>query len=73
MKKELICYPGHFLISTKGNERMEMANQLISIFCEIDDFYKEFDTLTKNKLLTGPQPGKRGLETGLSMSEIMRT
>jgi Transposase DDE domain len=50
---------------------MEIANQLISIFCEIDDFCKEFDTLTKNKLLTGPHPGKRGPETGLAISEIM--
>ncbi len=50
---------------------MEIANQLITIFCEIDDFCKEFDTLTKNKLLTGPHPGKRGPEAGLSISEIM--
>ncbi len=50
---------------------MEIANQLISIFCEIDDFCKEFDTLTKNKLLTGPHPGKRGPKIGLVISEIM--
>jgi hypothetical protein len=27
-KKELICYPNHFLISTKENKLMEIANQL---------------------------------------------
>jgi hypothetical protein len=29
---------------------MEIANQLVDIFCEIDDFCKELDSLTKNKL-----------------------
>ncbi len=33
---------------------MDIAHQLVIIFCEIDDFCKELDGLTKNKLLTGP-------------------
>lgn len=50
---------------------MDIAHQLVTIFCEIDDFCKELDNLTKNKLLTGPHPGKRGPTAALSISEIM--
>lgn len=50
---------------------MELANQLISIFCEVDDFCKELEGYTKHKLLTGPSVGQRGPETGLCISEIM--
>lgn len=50
---------------------MDIAHQLVTIFCEIDDFCKELEGLTKNKLLTGPHPGKRGPAAALSISEIM--
>lgn len=50
---------------------MELANQLISIFCEVDDFCKELDEHMNHKLLAGPNPGKRGPNAGLSISEIM--
>lgn len=50
---------------------MDIAHQLVTIFCEIDDFCKELEGLTRNKLLTGPQRGKRGPATALSISEIM--
>ena len=50
---------------------MEITNQLIAIFCEIDDFCKELDEYSKNKLLTGPSTGKRGPAANLSISEVM--
>lgn len=51
---------------------MELANQLTTIFCEMDDFCKELGGLVKNKLLPNPHPaGKRGPTAGLSTSEIM--
>lgn len=39
---------------------MDAAHQLISIFCQIDDFCKEFDNHAKNHLLSGPVKGQRG-------------
>lgn len=50
---------------------MDITNQLVAIFCEIDDFCKELDEICKHKLLTGPCKGKRGPEANLSISEIM--
>lgn len=47
------------------------ANQLIRIFCEIDDFCKELDKYSQHKLLTGPTQGKRGPACSLAISEIM--
>lgn len=48
-------------------------NQLTRIFCDIDDFCKEFDVYTQNHLLPAPsaQRGRRGPECCLSDSEIM--
>ena len=45
--------------------------QLVSIFCEIDDFCKELDQYSKDYFLTGPSKGKRGPECCLAISEIM--
>lgn len=50
---------------------MDMANQLITIFCEIDDFCKEFNQHAQAYLLEGPAKGKRGPTCALSTSEIM--
>jgi len=50
---------------------MDIANQLITIFCEIDDFCKEFTHHSQLCLLTGPVKGKRGQACALSTSEIM--
>lgn len=50
---------------------MDITNQLVAIFCEIDDFCKELDEHCKHKLLTGPSKGKRGPAANLAISEIM--
>ena len=50
---------------------MDIANQLTCIFCEIDDFCKEFDKNIKQQLLPGPDPETRGPAPGLSISEVM--
>ena len=50
---------------------MKLANQLVSIFCQIDDFCKELESYNNQKLLTGSTRGKRGPQTGLSQSEMM--
>ena len=50
---------------------MDITHQLISIFCEIDDFCKELDNYFSGKLLTGPTKSQRGPECRLSISEIM--
>jgi hypothetical protein len=50
---------------------MDVAHQLVSIFCEIDDFCKELDTYTQHKLLSGPAKGARGPTCQLSLSEMM--
>lgn len=50
---------------------MDITHQLISIFCEIDDFCKELDNYLSGKLLTGPTKNQRGPECCLSISEIM--
>lgn len=45
--------------------------QLVSIFCEIDDFCKELGQYSKHYFLTGPSKGKRGPECCLTISEMM--
>ena len=47
-------------------------NQLTRIFCEIDDFCKDFNQYTENKFLPSPTPTtRRGPQCCLSHSEIM--
>lgn len=48
-----------------------VVRQLVSIFCEIDDFCKELDNYSKHYFLTGPSKGKRGPACCLAVSEIM--
>jgi len=50
---------------------MDVAHQLVSIFCDIDDFCKELDSYTKHKLLSSPTKGPRGPACQLALSEIM--
>jgi hypothetical protein len=47
------------------------THQLVVIFCEVDDFCKELDKYTHQRLLSGPTHGSRGPDCGLSISEIM--
>lgn len=51
---------------------MDTTDQLVAIFCKIDDFCKELDSHSQHRLLTGPRAGgKRGPKASLSVSEIM--
>jgi len=50
---------------------MDVADQLIRIFCDIDEFCKEFDTYAKHKLLSDPSKSPRGPSCQLALSEIM--
>ena len=50
---------------------MLKESQLVSIFCEIDDFCKELDKNMSQLQLTGPSKGRRGPACCLSISEIM--
>lgn len=51
---------------------MDVTHQLVTIFCEIDDFCKEFDMYAAQKLLPHPAgERKHGPFCGLSISEIM--
>jgi hypothetical protein len=50
---------------------MVKEHQLVSIFCEIDDFCNEFDKNISQPLLTSPTRGHRGPACCLSISEIM--
>jgi hypothetical protein len=50
---------------------MLKESQLVSIFCEIDDFCKELDKNMPQPLLTSPTKGRRGPACCLSVSEIM--
>ena len=50
---------------------MEIANQLTSIFCQLDDFCNELEAYEPQNLLPGPSQDKRGPEAGLCASEIM--
>ena len=46
-------------------------HQLVSIFCQTDDFCKQLDEYAKDYFLTGTAKGKRGPACSLSISEIM--
>ena len=46
-------------------------NQLVSIFCEIDDFCKDLDRNIAEVLLSAPVKGNRGPNCSVSISEIM--
>lgn len=50
---------------------MIQERQLITIFCEVDDFCKEFDQNISQPLLSSPTKGRRGPKCSLSISEIM--
>jgi len=50
---------------------MMQEPQLISIFCEIDDFCKAVDKNLPQPQLEGPTKGKRGPARCLSVSEVM--
>jgi hypothetical protein len=51
---------------------MNIAHQLVAIFCELDDFCKELDTYSQHYLLEGDaQKSPRGPACKLAMSEIM--
>lgn len=51
---------------------MDIAHQLISIFCEIDDFCKEIDKYCQHLLFpSGNNTSTRGPKCGLEISEIM--
>jgi DDE family transposase len=51
---------------------MDVAYQLVNIFCEIDDFCKEFDEYAKHKFFpSNSTERKHGPACGLSDSEIM--
>ena len=50
---------------------MDMAHQLTTIFCEIDDFCKELDNYVQHRLLPGSVKRPRGPACSLSISEIM--
>jgi hypothetical protein len=46
-------------------------NQLTRIFCDVDDFCKEFDQMMRKKLLSSASTKRRGPRCSLSDSEIM--
>ena len=50
---------------------MIQEHQLVTIFCEIDDFCKELDKNISESLLSAPTKGGRGPNCSLSISEIM--
>lgn len=52
---------------------MDMGHQLVTIFCEMDDFCNELENNMIKTLLTGPEQGsgKRGPDCGLTNSEIV--
>jgi len=50
---------------------MDIADQLVHIFCQIDDFCKEIDQYAQQSSLEGPNSKKRGPDQSLSLSEIM--
>ena len=46
--------------------------EIIEIFCNLDDFMKEFDpVLTKNSISEGSLPKKRNRRSTMSKSEVM--
>ena len=50
---------------------MMQERQLVTIFCELDDFCKELDKNISHSLLSSPTKGPRGPNCCLSISEIM--
>jgi hypothetical protein len=50
---------------------MLSEHQLINIFCQMDDFYKEFQQLATAKMLSFSKTRKRGPKCSLSTSEVM--
>jgi hypothetical protein len=50
---------------------MDMIHQLVTIFCEMDDFCNDFNKHQPTLLLSGPSKGRRGPVCALSTSEIM--
>ena len=50
---------------------MDIADQLVRIFCQIDDFCKEIDQYAQHGLLEGPNTKRRGPNQSLSLSEMM--
>ena len=50
---------------------MDITHQLISIFCEIDDFCKEIDMYCQHRLLPSKVKPPRGPKCQLTISEIM--
>ncbi len=50
---------------------MTITDQLVHMFCQIDDFCKELDQYTEHLLPEGQQTKKRGPKQSLSLSEIM--
>lgn len=50
---------------------MMQEHQLVTIFCEIDDFCKELDENISQPLLSAPTKGERGPKCCISISEIM--
>lgn len=58
------------IFPARGFSDMDIR-QLVSIFCQIDDFCKELDVYSRHYVLTGPSKGKSGPACGLSISEIM--
>lgn len=49
---------------------MDIAHQLLIIFCEIDEFCKELDKYFQGRCLPGQSKGQRGLACSLTLSEI---
>ena len=46
--------------------------KIIEIFCNLDDFMKEFETvLTKNSISDASQPKRRNRKSKMSKSEVM--
>lgn len=51
---------------------MIFEDKIIEVFCELDDFNKEYQTvITKNSLCTGSNPKKRNRKFRMSDSEVM--
>ncbi len=50
---------------------MDIAHQLVVIFCQLDDFCKEFEQHTQHYLLPGASKGPRGPACSLTTSETM--
>lgn len=50
---------------------MDVTHQLTSIFCQMDDFCKEFDYLAKHQLLSGPPCSRRGPKSRFHLCELM--